>query len=266
MTGARFALACVALGVLAAPIVAPVESAQAKRIVGTNGADRISGTAKADVLRALHGADRLKGRGGKDRLLGGRGVDRLNAVDGKRDRAIKGGRGKDVCRVDAADLPRMKGCEKARVKGGGTGQNCVVVNEPRLPAAGFNGGARARGDVPPVFSDAFFAVTMTLNVSADGLTGDELPIAIEEVCDVPPPLESEAAQLVGGDGIALVGPDTRVFDAMGQRLEGDAATTALAGADALTLRARLKRPPQWRQNEKGEAVPTFETSRADITD
>jgi Ca2+-binding RTX toxin-like protein len=249
------ALVAVAAAVL---LLALAEPAPAKRIVGTNGADRLAGTAAADKVKGLRGNDRLKGRGGKDRLSGGPGRDRLNAVDGKRDRAVKGGPGKDVCKVDAADVPRMKGCEKAKVKGGG--QNCVVVNEPRPRRE------MLRGDVPPVFSDAFFAITMTLNVSADGLTGDEIPIAIEEVCDVPPALEAEAGQLVGGDGIALVGPDTKVFDATGQQLEGDAATTALAGADALTLRARLKRPAQWRQNEKGDGVPTFETSRADITD
>jgi hypothetical protein len=51
---------------------------------------------------------------------------------------------------------------------------------------------------------------------------------------------------------------------IGQELEGDAATTALAGADSVTLGARLKRPAQWRQD--GQPVPTFGISRAAITD
>ena len=98
------------------------------------------------------------------------------------------------------------------------------------------------------------------------MTGDELPISIEEVCDVPNSLESEGAQLIGGDGVALISSATKVFDAAGQQLAGDAATTALAGADSVSLRAQLERPAGWRQDEDGEPVPTFEARRADITD
>ena len=57
-----------------------------------------------------------------------------------------------------------------------------------------------------------------------------------------------------------------MFDAGGLQLTGDAATTALAGADTVSLKAQLKRPAQWRQDEDGQPVPTFQTSRADITD
>ncbi len=253
----RLLVAIAGAGLLATLAMVPAEPAHAKRIVGTKGSDRLVGTAKADKIKSLRGDDRVKGRGGKDRLLGGRGADRLNAVDGKRDRAVRGGAGKDFCRVDAADLPRMRGCEKARVKGGGPGggQNCVTPQEPRL-----------RGDVPPVFSDPFYAITITVNASADGLDGNGLPISIEEVCDVPPPLATEAAQLVGGEGVAIIGAATRVFDAGGKELEGAAATAALAGADSVTLRAQLKRPAQWQQDEDGQPVPTFATNRADITD
>ena len=181
MTRSRIKRALAAF-VLAALMVAAPQSAHAKRIVGTNGPDRLVGTAKADKIKALGGADRVKGKAGRDRLKAGPGADRVNAVDGKRDRAVKGGPGRDVCKVDAADLPKLKGCETAKVAGGGgPGQNCVTPpKEPRLPARA------AHGDPPPPqFSDAFYAITITLNVSADGLTGDELPIAIEEVCDVP---------------------------------------------------------------------------------
>ena len=248
-----FALVAVVLATL---LLVAAEAAHAKRIVGTNGPDRLVGTGKPDQIKSLGGDDRLKGRGGKDRLSGGPGADRLNAVDGKPDRVIKGGPGKDVCKIDAAELSRMKGCETAKVKGGGPAGECVTP--PKKP--------RLRGDVPPTFSDAFYAITITLNASADGLNGDELPISIEEVCDVPAQLAAEAAQLIGGDGIAIVSGDTRVFDALGQELTGAAATTALAGADSLTLKAQLKRPNQWRQDKKGQPVPTFGTSRADITD
>ena len=114
--------------------------------------------------------------------------------------------------------------------------------------------------------EVYDAITITLNASADGLDGDELPISIEEVCDVPKDLATEAAQLAGGEGLALIGPGTHVFDAMGAELTGAAATAAVAEADSLTLRAQLKRPAEWGQDEDGAPVPTFETSRIDITD
>ncbi len=78
--------------------------------------------------------------------------------------------------------------------------------------------------------------------------------------------ERGCPQLIGGEGVALISSTTQVFDAGGQQLTGDAATTALAGADSVSLRAQLERPAGWRQDEDGQPVPTFETSRADIMD
>jgi RTX calcium-binding nonapeptide repeat (4 copies) len=267
--------------------------AQAKRMVGTKGADRIAGTAKGDAIRARGGDDRLNGRRGADRLFGGRGsdrltggrgrdrlsggpgADRLNAVDGRRDRLVSGGPGNDVCRIDATDRARTRGCETVRIgragapgpgaPGPGGPVTCATPPEGATLTAGRPARA-AQEEMPPTFSDPFYEVTLKINASVDGLNGDELPISIEEVCDVPEELAGEAAQLIGGDGIALIGSGTRVFDAAGKRLTGNAATTALAGADTVSLRARLARPAEWRQNEDGQPVPTFRTSRADITD
>ena len=273
---------------LALLLLASVAPAQAKRFHGTKGPDKIAGTAKADVIKSLRGNDRIKGRGGRDRLFGGRGADRLNAVDGRRDRVVSGGPGNDICRVDATDQAKIRGCETVKIakRGGpgtggggpgtggggpgtggggpGTGQTCASPPaEPRLVAGGL---WAIRGDAPPTFSDPFYAITITLNASADGLNGDELPISIESVCDVPKRLESEAAQLAGGEAVALISSETKVFDAGGQQLTGEAATTAVAGADTVSLKARLQRPVQWRQDEDGQPVPTFQTSRVDITD
>jgi hypothetical protein len=298
-------IAFVVVAALASLMLASAGPAQAKRMLGTKGADRIVGTAKADVIKSLGGNDRIKGRRGRDRLSGGPGRDRLsggpgrdrlsggpgrdrlsggpgrdrlNAVDGRRDRVVKGGPGKDVCRVDPADDAKVKGCEIVKiVKAGAPGAPGV----PGVPGAtGAPGGPKvcaappedaglarvAQDDPPPTFSNAFYAITTTITASADGMTGTELPISIEGVCDVPQSLATEAAQLVGGDGVALVSPATKVFDATGQQLTGAAATTALAGADTVVLKAQLERPAQWRLDEDGEPVPTFSTSRADITD
>ena len=125
----------------------------------------------------------------------------------------------------------------------------------------------AQDDDPPLtFSNAFYAITTTITASADGLTGEDLPISIEDVCDVPQSLATEAAQLVGGDGVAIITPATTVFDATGLQLTGDAATTAVGEADTVVLKAKLLSPGDWRQDEDGAPVPTFSTSRADIPD
>jgi RTX calcium-binding nonapeptide repeat (4 copies) len=152
-----------AISALTALVALPAGPALAKRIVGTNGADKIVGTKKADRINARRGSDRVTGRAGgdrvkgsrgKDRLVGGRGGDRLNgsrgrdrikgakgkdrlaggkgadalsAVDGKRDRAVNGGPGKDVCAIDQADLPVLKNCEKAKVRNGGKGRGLRVT-------------------------------------------------------------------------------------------------------------------------------------------
>ena len=264
-------MALVVVAALATLMLASAGPAQAKRILGTKGADRIVGTAKADVIKARGGDDRIKGRGGRDRLLGGRGADRLNAVDGRRDRVVNGGPGRDVCRVDAIDRARMKGCETVKVGRGPRSRRSR--RRPDLRQSPGGGQARGRrfgagcaGTGAPTFSEPFYAITITLNASVDGLNGAELPISIEGVCDVPKRLEGEAAQLIGGEGVALISSETKVFDAGGQQLTGDAATTALAGADTVSLRAQLERPAGWRQDEDGQPVPTFGTSRADITD
>jgi Ca2+-binding RTX toxin-like protein len=256
----------VVVATLASLMLASAGPAQAKLMVGTKGPDKIVGTAKADTIRALGGNDRITGRGGRDRLLGGRGADRLNAVDGRRDRVVSGGPGKDICRVDAIDQARTKGCETVKVgRAGGPGLSCASPPEEAKLAAG--GLARtAQEEAPPTFSEPFYAITITINASVDGLNGDELPISIEEVCEVPKRLESEATQLIGGEGVALINSETKVFDAGGQQLAGDAATTALADADTVSLKAQLQRRAVWRSDEDGQPVPTFEASRADITD
>ena len=264
----------VGVAVLASLVLIWAAPAQAKRMLGTKGPDRIVGTARADVVKGRGGDDRIKGRGGRDRLFGGLGADRLNAVDGRRDRLVSGGPGKDVCRIDAADRPKVKGCETVRVatrRGpgggpGGPGGPLVCASPPEDARLAGVLARPAQEDAPPTFSDPFYAITITINASVDGVNGDELPISIEEVCDVPSGLAGEAAQLIGGEGVALISSATQVFDAAGQELTGDAAATALAGADSVSLKAQLMRPAQWRQDEDGQPVPTFRTSRVDITD
>jgi hypothetical protein len=252
------------------------------RIKGRGGKDRLSGGSGRDRLSGGSGRDRLAGGPGRDRLSGGRGADHLNTVDGRRDRVVNGGPGQDICRVDPADEVKVQGCEIVTIVKPGAPGAPGTPGTPGVPGVpGVPGGPKvcasppedarlarvAQDDDPPlIFSNAFYAITTTVTASADGMTGNELPISIEEVCDVPQALATEAAQLVGGDGVALISPATTVFDAAGQQLTGAAATTALAGADTVVLKARLLAPSGWRQDEDGQPVPTFSVSRADIPD
>jgi hypothetical protein len=102
-------------------------------------------------------------------------------------------------------------------------------------------------------------------VSIDGLDGEDLPISIEEVCDVPKRLRKQAAQLAGGDGVALLLAKTTVWQGDTQ-VTGDDIATAIEGADTAAIRGRLTRPPAWREDEDGAPIPTFRAGRVEITD
>jgi hypothetical protein len=150
--------------------------------------------------------------------------------------------------------------------GGGSARpaatNCVGEEGGDADEARVNGSDE---DGPPRFSPAFYGRTITLDASLDGLEGRALPLAIEEVCDVPTALRREAAQLAGADGIALV-RSTTVVRLSGKRLQGRAATAALGDADTAVLRVRLAQPRDWRADEEGGRLPTFTARRIKITD
>ena len=140
----------------------------------------------------------------------------------------------------------------------GAASHCVGAEEASVHAAGADEG-------PPKFTAAFYRRLLTLDVSLDGADGAELPISIEEVCDVPRRLRRQAARLAGSDGVAVLLRRTTVWQD-GTQLTGEEATTAIEGADTAFLRVRLKRPAAWSKDEDGEPVPTFRTGRIEITD
>jgi hypothetical protein len=135
---------------------------------------------------------------------------------------------------------------------------CVGAEEASAHAADDEG-------APPKFSSAFYRHTFTLDASLDGLDGKQLPVSIEEVCDVPKALAKQAAQLAGTDGIALLSTRTTVWQDQAP-LHGDEAVTALDGADTAVLRVRLAPQRRWGEGEDGEKVPTFAARRITITD
>ena len=127
--------------------------------------------------------------------------------------------------------------------------------------------ARAAGEDegPPKFSAAFYRHAITLEASLDGADGHELPISIEQVCDVPKKLVKQARQLAGSDGIAVMLARTTVLQD-GEVLDAADVAAAIDGADTAVLRVRLTRPAGWSEDEDGNAIPTFRTGRVEITD
>lgn len=135
---------------------------------------------------------------------------------------------------------------------------CVGAEEAVVHASGEDGG-------PPRFTPAFYRRLLVLEVSLDGADGAELPISIEEVCNVPRRLRRQAAQLSGGEGVALLLARTTVWRGAAQ-VPPERVAGALDGADTASLRVRLRKPSAWREDEDGNRVPTFRTGRIEITD
>jgi hypothetical protein len=104
---------------------------------GAAGNDRISGAAGNDRLNGAAGKDRLTGGKGKDRLAGGAGNDFLNAADGRKDASVNGGKGRNTCRIDSADLSVTKGCGTVKVAPpgatGGPGGSPGAIGQPGGP-------------------------------------------------------------------------------------------------------------------------------------
>jgi hypothetical protein len=118
---------------------------------------------------------------------------------------------------------------------------------------------------PPKFTAAFLRRKMTIDASTDGLDQDTLPISIESVCGLPRSLDKQAAQLAGGDGVALISTKTTVWQD-GKRLPPSEKLVQLDGADTVTLRGRMAAQKSWKADEDGDPVPTFTASRITITD
>ena len=154
--------------------------AGAKSVKGTSRGDVLKGTNKKDKIKGKGGNDSLTGRGGKDVLSGGSGNDVLNAVDGKRDKKVKGGSGKNECRLDQADVAIAKGCDKMDIAGGGGGTG----------GGGGGGGESSTG-----------GLTLT---SASGLTcASSLPTCVFELSGAG--ADSEVGNVTGGGGVTGVG-------------------------------------------------------------
>ena len=140
-------------------------------------------------------------------------------------------------------------------------RRCYQEREARLLGRGGHGRA-------PAFGAAFRALRMTLETSVDeGIDPVTLqvPIAIEKVCGIPRRFARKARRLAGNDGIALVEPETSVFD-RGTLVQGAALIGAFEGADTASVRAQLVPRAMWGADEDGNRIPTFSARWIKITD
>ena len=133
------------------------------------------------------------------------------------------------------------------------GKNCVWEAET------------GRAPAPRNLRPAFYKRAVTLVVSVDGLHGQELPISIKAMCDVPEKLAKTAARLAGANGVALRLPRTTIWENRALKI-GPAATALIDGADTALVRGRLTSPSAWRQDEDESRIPTVRASRIVVVD
>ena len=140
------------------------------------------------------------------------------------------------------------------------------VIRPARTASGESGdsGGEEEG-APRNLRPAFYKRAVTLVVFADGLHGQELPISIEAVCDVPEKLAKGAARLGGADGVVLRLHRTTVWENRALKI-GPPATVLIEGADTALVRGRLTRPGLWRPGPGREPYPTFRAGRIVVAD
>jgi hypothetical protein len=133
---------------------------------------------------------------------------------------------------------------------------CVTAAEAAADAG--------KDDDPPGFGPSFFRRSLILEVSLDGADEAELHVSIEEVCNVPRQHRKEAAQIAGGEGVAVLVTGTTVRWGHA-RVPPKAVARALDRAGTAVLSVRLRQRRAWRRYEVGNPVPTFTTERITIT-
>jgi hypothetical protein len=135
--------------------------------------------------------------------------------------------------------------------------HCVDAEDAVVHASGDD-------DEAPRLGPALYRRLLVLEVSVDGANGAELPIAIEEVCNVSRRLREEAAQLAGGQGVAELLARTTVWRGHA-RVPAGRVARALDGADTAWVWVRLRQRRTWRDDRDGNPVPSFWTERIQIT-
>ena len=102
-------------------------------------------------------------------------------------------------------------------------------------------------DDAPTFGPALYRRLLVLEVSLDGSGGAELPISIEQVCNVSRRLREQAAQLAGGEGVAVLLARTTVWRGRA-KVRRRAVARAVDRADTAILWVRLRQRRTWRDD------------------
>jgi hypothetical protein len=102
---------------------------------------------------------------------------------------------------------------------------------------------------------------------ADGFDTDRhaLSIVVDQVKGLSPRLAARLQDVLGDQADVLVSARTRVIDADGNRLSGDAAAAALDAADSVQVTARLAPRSAWAEDGDGTPVPAMRALRIKIT-
>ena len=133
-------LAVLAASVLVLWFALAADHSSAKNLRGTQRGEKINGTKGPDKINGMSGNDKIKGKGGNDtlnggkgrdtltgdkgadKMLGGAGNDVIKAADGRRDKAINGGGGKNRCVIDTTlELSIARNCSSIIAGGRGAG-------------------------------------------------------------------------------------------------------------------------------------------------
>jgi len=174
-------LAVLAASVLVLWFALAADHSSAKNLRGTQRGEKINGTKGPDKINGMSGNDKIKGKGGNDtlnggkgrdtltgdkgadKMLGGAGNDVIKAADGRRDKVINGGGGKNRCVIDTAlELSIARNCSSiAAAPGGGGG-----------PGPGPGGGLQVLSATGLVCASSLPTCVFTANGNgADGTVG-----------------------------------------------------------------------------------------------
>jgi hypothetical protein len=106
-----------------------------------------------------------------------------------------------------------------------------------------------------------------VTAEADGYDADRhaLSVVVDNVAGIAPKLASRLENALGDQADVLVGAKTRVLDADGHRLTGDAAAKALDAANTVTVTGKIAPPKAWAKDEDGSLVPAIRALRVKIT-
>jgi hypothetical protein len=173
-----------------------------------------------------------------------------------------GGVASVTCVSGATLTPPLDG-KRCPAAGDGEGS----PGEPQQPA-GDDGGDRHGGQGDngdrrdaPHLAAGFLNRVWRIAGSADGFQDGVLDFTTDRFVKLPRRFASQDDTLVGQDARVLVGGRTRIFDADGHRLTGDAVASALDAADTVVVVAKIVPQAKWLQDEDGTPVPTLRAKK-----